>query len=90
MAAADRFSGHAAGLESPAGGAVAITPHDTNELANLARGIYCGVGGDVTVVMADSGTAVLFKNLAGGIIHPIRARIIKSTGTAATNIVAVY
>lgn len=90
MPATDAFSNHAAGLESPAGGAVAITPHDTNELAKVSRGIYCGVGGNVTVVMADGGTAVLFANLAGGIIHPIRARIIKSTGTAATSIVAVY
>ena len=85
----DSFAGKNDAVTIPATAAIAVTPHDTNELAEYSRGIYLGVGGDVTVVMSNGGTAVLFKNLAGGIIHPIRAKIIKSTGTTATNIVAV-
>lgn len=76
--------------DNPSGSAVAVTPHDTNVLAGgVTRALYVGVAGDLTVVMADGGTAVLFKAAPVGILR-IRVQIVKSTGTAATNIVALY
>ena len=72
---------------SPAGEAIAVSPHDTTRI-DPTRGIYCGVSGDVKVVMLD-GTTVTFTGLAAGIIHPIQCVLIFSTGTTATNIVAL-
>jgi hypothetical protein len=72
----------------PSHGQFAVTPHDTNPLASQARGIYVGVAGDVKITGID-GVACTFTNLAAGIVHPISAYIIWSTGTTATGIVAL-
>lgn len=77
-------------ITHPAENAVAITPHDSNDLANSSRGVYVGVSGDVKVDMVGTGTAVVFTALAAGVIHPLRVTRIYSTDTTATNIVAVY
>lgn len=73
----------------PAQNAVAVTPHDTNELTVYSRGLYVGVSGNVAVILAGDSSAVTFVGLAAGIIHPIRAKVVLSTGTTATSIVAV-
>lgn len=86
---ADTFTQYRAGVESPARNAFAVTPHDTNELTAHTRGIYVGVTGNVKVTTS-GGDAVTFVGLAAGVIHPIRAKIIWSTGTTATSIVGVY
>ena len=69
-------------------GAVAVTPHDTNKIT-VTRGLYCGVSGDVKVDMLN-GDTVTFTGLAAGVIHPLQVDQVYSTGTTATNIVAVY
>ena len=75
---------------NPAVSAVAVTPHDTTPLATgICRALYIGVTGDVEVVMADGGTAVVFKAVPVGIL-PVRAQIVKATLTTATNILALY
>lgn len=72
----------------------AVTPADgadnclNNSVATETDAIYVGVAGDVTL-LDHRGTAVLFKALPVG-IHRIRTKRIKSTGTTATNIVALY
>ncbi|MEZ4684194.1 MAG: hypothetical protein R2932_59285 [Caldilineaceae bacterium] len=86
---ADSFQSWKAGLESPAENAFSITPSDGSDLANTTRGLYVGVSGDVAVITA-GGDTVTFVGLAAGIIHPIRAARVKSTGTTATDIVGVY
>lgn len=68
----------------------AITPHDTNELTHVTRGIYVGAAGDVVVVLFNDSTAVTFKNAAAGSVLPVRAKIVKSTGTTAMNLIALY
>lgn len=85
---ADNFDTHHKGLASPADIGFDITPHNTNDLAVYTRGIYVGVSGDVKVDLVNSGT-ITFANLAAGIIHPIRAKRVYATGTAATGIVGV-
>lgn len=72
----------------------AVTPHDTNDLANYAIlgatiGLYVGVTGNVAVV-TDGDTTITFVGLASGIIHPIAAKKVLATGTDATSILAVY
>ncbi len=72
----------------PAYRGVAVTPSDS---ANIepTRGIYVGVSGDLVATMRD-GNDVTFVGLAAGVIHPIQAIKIKSTGTTATSIRALY
>lgn len=73
----------------PASHAFGVTPHNTNELIHQTRGIYIGGAGNVTLVTVD-GDTVTFVGMATGIIHPIRAKIIKASGTSATSIVGVW
>lgn len=75
---------------SPAKGARAVTPHDTNVLTGgTCRALYIGGTGNVAVVLADEGAAVTFASVPVGILN-IQARIVLSTGTTATNILALY
>lgn len=68
----------------------AVTPHNTNALAlGECSAIFVGVGGDVVLVDIDA-TEVTFKNVPSGGIIPCQTSIVKSTGTTATNIVALY
>jgi len=81
--------------DSPIGDVLTVTPHDANNLrevesvAYATRAIYVGVSGNVTIVTAD-GQTVLMVNLVSGVWHPIRAMKIKSSGTAATSILAGF
>jgi len=78
-------------LSQSAKGAFSITPADGADLAKVTRGLYVGVQGDVKVDMAnDTDTAVVFTDLAAGVIHPLAVRRVYSTDTDATNIVGVY
>lgn len=85
----DDFASDHVGMIGPCANAAAVTAHDTNELAHYSRGLYVGVAGNVKVTTV-GGDAVTFVGLAAGVIHPIRAKIVWSTGTAATSIVAVW
>lgn len=69
--------------------AAAVSPSDTVDLANPARGLYVGVSGDVKVDMVGGGTVTL-KAMAAGVIHFLRIKRIYNTGTTATNMVALY
>lgn len=72
---------------SPADGAVAVTPSDSVNFTLPARGLYIGVAGDVTAVVA--GVAILFKNCQAGSILPVVCTRVNATGTTATNLVAL-
>ena len=54
------------------------------------RGIYVGVGGDISVNMASVGTAVIFKNAQAGSTIPVQASKVNTTGTTATNLLVLY
>lgn len=77
------------GLSSPAPRAAAITPSDTDNLAQYARALYVGVGGDVKVTTL-GGDTVTFTAVSGGGVLPICVRKVFSTGTTATNILALW
>lgn len=72
----------------PAGGAVAVTPSDSADLAGV-RALFVGGAGNVAVTPVNSGTAVTFVGVTAGQILPVRARRVMSTNTTATDIVAL-
>ncbi len=74
-------------LTAPGSPAVAITPSDSVNF-DECRGVYVGVAGDITGIV--SGTAVLFKNAVAGSTISVRFTRINSTGTTATDLVALY
>ena len=76
-------------INAPALNGFAVTPSDSADLANVARGVYVGATGNLRVTTIN-GDVVTFTALAAGVIHPISARRIHSTGTTATSIIAVY
>lgn len=70
-------------------GAEVVTPSDVTNLTKLSRGLYLGTSGDVAVILQD-GSEVTFTNLTSGVMHPIAVGRVKSTGTTATNILALF
>lgn len=69
--------------------AVAVTPSDSTDLTDVARGLFIGVGGDISVETADGQSAVVFKNLSDGQFFPVAVSRVNSTSTTATDIVAL-
>lgn len=72
----------------PAEHAASVTPSDDTDLASAARALYVGTGGDVKLSTIH-GESVTFSNVPVGIL-PIRATRVYSTGTTATDIVALW
>ena len=70
--------------------ASAITTSDSTIYQQPTRALYIGGAGNITVDMADGGTAVLFSAVQGGTILPIQVTRIYAIGTTATSIVALY
>lgn len=73
----------------PGASFVAVTKSDT---VNLTRGpcraLYIGVSGDVAVLAPD-GTTATFLSVPIGVL-PVKALRVNSTGTTATNVIALY
>ncbi len=85
----DEFFGKKDDLVAPFTDGQAVTPSDSVDLNHVSRGIYVGVGGDLSVVM-ESGVTLTFVGLASGTLLPARATRVRSTLTTATSIVAVW
>lgn len=81
-----QYGGESA-LDWPATKAVAVTPSDSTDLEYIPRALYVGGEGNLKVDMMD-GSTVTFASVPVG-IFPIRVTRVYSTGTAATNIIAV-
>lgn len=87
MAAIDKFNSHAASPISPALSMAAITPSDSADLANVARMIFVGTGGNV-VVVDTAGNTVTHKNVASGsYIGPFKVARVNATNTTATDMI---
>lgn len=87
---ADRWTGYnVQGFDASATRAVAVTPNDTNDLAYTSRALWIGGGGNVAVILADDTNPVTFSGVPAGTLLPLRVKRVRSTGTTATNIVAV-
>lgn len=81
MAADNPYSVHEALPPGPCRRALAITPHDTNELEFVTRFIYVGGTGDVAVV-TEYGDTVTFKNVPVGTQLRVAAKKVLTTSTA--------
>jgi hypothetical protein len=75
-------------ISDPALHAAAVTPNDSTVLTPT-RSLYVGGTGNLTVRMYGSQNTVLFAAVPVGIL-PIQVDKVMSTGTAATNIVALW
>lgn len=84
---ADSHLNNGPGLESPCERAAAVTPADGADLANTSRALWIGTAGDVKVT-TKQGDTVTFVGATGWM--PIRAARVWSTGTTASNILAVW
>lgn len=69
--------------------AAAVTPSDSAFL-KATRGLWVGGAGNVNVDMAGDGETVLFAGVPAGTLLPIRVVRVRSTGTTATTITAMY
>lgn len=85
----DPFQNHQAQFDSPALNAAAVTPNDAAPIATTPRALYVGGAGDIAVIMKGGGEVVFVAAPAGSIL-PISPSHIKSSGTTATNILALW
>ena len=85
----DQFATHSAGLDSPAGGAYAVTPSDGADQPFATRAIYVGGAGNVRITTT-GGHDVTFSGLTAGSILPVRAARIWATSTTATLMIGLY
>jgi len=60
-----------------------------HSLGATYEAFFIGVGGDISLDCATSGSNIVFKNVASGQLLPIRATVVNQTGTTATDIVAL-
>jgi len=79
----------ASGYDAPASNAFAVTPNDSTDLTHAARALFVGGAGNVKVDTL-GGDTVTFTGVLAGFVLPVRVLRVYSTGTTATNIVAVY
>jgi hypothetical protein len=68
----------------------AVTTHNTNPLPVVSDELYVGVGGDITMRLEKDASDRTFKNVIQGSTLYLRATHIRTTGTTATNLIAIY
>jgi len=64
-----------------------VVPHDTNEVR--CRGIYVGGTGNISVIGMEDTVPATFYAVPAGTTLAVSARVIRATGTTATNMVAL-
>jgi len=90
----NNFSQNDSAIIAPFTRAVAITPSDTEDLAEITRGlnVHKGTGGSTTsinVLLSGDAEPVVMTFQVGFVI-PLRIRRVYATGTDATVIVGLY
>jgi len=71
--------------------AAAVTPNDSADLPNgMCRALYIGGGSGTVVLDTANNTSITFAGLQAGTILPLNVKRVRSTGTNATGIVALY
>jgi hypothetical protein len=73
----------------PAWSAAAVVPSDSVEI-NCTRGLFVGVGGNITVDMAVQGSNITFVNVPSGTLLPLQVTRVYLAGTSASSILALY
>jgi hypothetical protein len=82
----DKDGNPVSGLSVPASGGAAVVPSDTVDLPFVARALYVGGFGNLSLISAD-GSAITLVDAHGWV--PVRAARVRATGTTATSIVAL-
>lgn len=75
-------------MTAPAQDAFAITPSNSTNFNSSCRGIYVGVGGDITLVTPSNKT-ILFAAVPQGTILPVTCIRVNSSGTGASSLVGL-
>lgn len=86
---ADPFADRASGMDSPPRNAFTVTPHATNPVTTVTRGLFIGTGGDLVARMVGDSADVTFKNLANGTVLPGCFAYVRANSTAA-DILGLY
>lgn len=81
---------HRRGQTWPIVGGFAITPHDTNLLLQPPRALWIGGAGNLAVSFHDGQGDVTLVGVPAGTLLPMTVRLVKLTGTTATNILGLY
>jgi hypothetical protein len=87
MTIKDAFSNYASDRSAPPPAHIAVTPSDSADLEFMTSSLYIGGAGNVAVLSKD-GDSVTYVSNGGGYIVGQFKRVL-STGTTATNIIAV-
>ena len=87
---ADQFQNNADQVSAPATRAVAISPHDSNALADIPKALFVGTGGNITMRGVNGSADQVWKNVPSGSLLPFRAQYVRSTGTTAGDLLALY
>lgn len=72
----------------PAGSAATVTPNDATAIPETMA-LWVGGAGDLALRFID-GSEVTIAGVAAGTVLPFRVDLVKTTGTTATSIVALY
>ncbi len=91
MPSTDTFASFAPSPSTPARRIQTLTPNDASDLTVVAKALYLGLSGDLTIVPAGSvdGTPVTLKNHPAGYV-PVQVRRLHATGTTAAQIVGLF
>lgn len=84
---ADPFSGFSANPTHPAIHAANVVPSDSTDLATVPRALLIGVAGDLAIIT--KGGETLTIPVPVGLL-PLSVTRVKSTGTTADDIVALW
>lgn len=76
-------------LSGPASRAEHVKTHNTNPLPDVPRALFVGKGGTLKMRGVDDTEDRTWKVPAGAVI-PFRAQFIRTTGTSADDILALY
>ena len=87
---ADPFANLADHVSAPATRAVAVTPHDSNALADIPKALFVGTGGNIAMRGVNGSADQSWKNVPSGCVLPFRAQYVRATGTTAADILALY
>lgn len=86
---ADEFAVYNVLPDHPGGKSEPITPNNSTDLAEVSRGLWVGVGGTITMRLADDTADRVFLGVAAG-EHPFRVKRLSASGTTATDMLALY
>lgn len=85
----DKFQTSSDSVIAPAQYCFTVAPHNSQELEQVTKALYVGIGGDVTLRAASGQTDVTFANVPSGAILDVRVRAVRLTGTTAAGIVGL-